>query len=122
MTNREEISRILNEDLMRLDDVCGCIVAGKGFEEMTSIKEEYKGKLGEIQSTLKETIESISGITNEFSGYNPTSLHFELEKYGIIFSILPNDAFLITIAPALSNRGLLEVEIGKARRKIMELS
>jgi len=122
MANREDISRIVNEDLMRLDDVCGCIVAGKDFEEISSIKEEHKGKLGEIQSTLRETIEPISRITDEFSEQNPVSWYFGLADYGVTFSILPNDAFLIIIAPALANRGLLEVEIEKARRKIMELS
>jgi len=122
MTNREEISRIVNEDLMRLEDVCGCIVTGKDFEEITSIKEEHKGKLGEIQNIIERTIESISGITNQFSECNPVSWRFGLTEYEVIFSILPNDAFLITIAPALANRGLLEVEIEKARRRIMELS
>ena len=59
-------------------------------------------------------------IISRYSKYGLDKVYFELGKYDVIFFILPeSDTALVAIVPALANRGLLEVELENARRKIM---
>ena len=61
-------------------------------------------------------------VIEKYSEYGLDKIYFELGKYDVMFFILPgSDTALVSIIPALANRGLLEVEMENARRKIIDI-
>lgn len=122
MTNEEAILEVLN-DLLRLEDVHACMVARKNLEGIIPpIAEKFKQEMLEIWSILRETMNETFDIISRYSKYGLYKIYFELGKFDVIFFILPgSDTALVAIVPALANRGLLEVELENARRKIMQI-
>ena len=122
MSKSDQIRKILNEDLLRLEDIHACMVARKHLEGIISIPEEHKSELRGIWDALEKTMDEFFIIIDNYSAYGLDKIYFELGQYDVIFFILPEtDTALVAIVPALANRGLLEVELENARRKIMEL-
>jgi hypothetical protein len=49
-------------------------------------------------------------------------MEFRLQDYEVLFYVFPDtENALVTIVPALANKGLLEVEIENARREILKI-
>lgn len=123
MTSKEEeILKVLSEDLLQLEDIHACMVVRKNLEGIVPMTEEFKQEIIEIWDVLKNTMDEFFDIISHYSKYGLDKVYFELGKYDVIFFILPeSDTALVAIVPALANRGLLEVELENARRKIMEI-
>jgi len=121
-SKEERISKILNEDLLRLEDIHACMVARKNLEGIVPITEDFKKEIMGIWEVLKDTMDDFFGVIGEYSEYGLDKVYFELGKFDVMFFILPgSDTALVAIVPALANRGLLEVEMENARRKIIEI-
>jgi len=119
-SKEEEILKVLSEDLLRLEDIHACMVARKNLEGIVPITEEFKQEITGIWDMLKDTMNEFFDIISHYSKYGLDKIYFELGKYDVIFFILPgSDTALVAIVPTLINRGLLEVELENARRKIM---
>ena len=123
MSSKEEkILQVLNEDLLRLEDIHACMVARKNLEGIVPMSEEFKTEILEIWDVLKDTMNEFFDTISHYSKYGLDKVYFELGKYDVIFFILPeSDTALVAIVPALANRGLLEVELENARRKIIKI-
>ncbi|MBN2251376.1 MAG: hypothetical protein JW724_04810 [Candidatus Altiarchaeota archaeon] len=123
MASKEErILEILERDLLQLEDVHACMVARKNLEGIVPLSEEFKQEILDIWEVLKNTMDEFFDIISKYSKYGLDKVYFELGKYDAIFFILPgSDTALVAIVPALANRGLLEVELENARRRIMEI-
>lgn len=118
----DEILRVLNEDLLRLEDIHACMVARKNLEGIVPISEEFKAEITDIWDMLKDTMNEFFDIISHYSKYGLDKIYFELGKYDVIFFILPgSDTALVAIVDALANRGLLEVELENARRRIIKI-
>ncbi len=122
-SKKELVKSLLEEDLLRLEDIYACAVARKGLEGIGPlIQEEHKQELKGIWDALEKTMEEFFGIISQYSDYGLDKIYFELGDYDVIFFILPEtDTALVAIVPALANRGLLEVELENARRRIMAI-
>ena len=121
-SKEEEILKVLSEDLLRLDDIHACMVARKNLEGIVPITEEFKQEITGIWDMLKDTMNEFFDIISHYSKYGLDKIYFELGKYDVIFYILPgSDTALVAIIPSLANRGLLEVELENARRRIMSI-
>jgi predicted regulator of Ras-like GTPase activity (Roadblock/LC7/MglB family) len=121
-SKEEDILKVLSEDLLRLEDIHACMVVRKNLEGIVPITEEFKAEITEIWSMLKDTLNEFFDIISHYSKYGLNKIYFELGKYDVIFFILPgSDTALVAIVPALANRGLLEVEMENARRKILRI-
>jgi len=121
-SKEEEILKVLSEDLLRLEDIHACMVARKNLEGIVPISEEFKQEITGIWDMLKDTMNEFFDIVSKYSKYGLDKIYFELGKYDVIFFILPSsDTALVAIVPALANRGLLEVELENARRRIIRI-
>lgn len=121
-SKEERILKILNEDLLRLEDIHACMVARKNLEGIVPITEEFKKEIIGIWEVLKDTMDEFFRIIERYSEYGLDKIYFELGEFDVMFFILPgSDTALVAIVPALANRGLLEVEMENARRKIIEI-
>ncbi len=121
MSSKEDrILRVLTEDLQRLEDIHACMVARRGLEGIIPLTEDFKKEISEIWGILKKTMDKFFEVIAQYSELGLDKVYFELGNFDVLFFILPGtDNALVAIVPALANRGLLEVELENARRKII---
>lgn len=125
MEKRDLIKNILTEDLLRLEDIYACSVSARHLTEGVGpfTKPEHESELRSIWDSLERTMDEFFEIISHYSDYKLDKIYFELGDYDVIFFILPGtDTALVAIIPALANRGLLEVELENARRRILEIT
>jgi len=49
-------------------------------------------------------------------------MEFRLKNHSVLFFVIPNtENALVAIIPSLANKGLIEVEMENARRRIIEI-
>ena len=119
-TTEDRILKVLEEDLMPLEDIRACMVARKGLEGITPFTESFKREVMTIWETLKNTMDELFDVIGHYSESGLDKVYFELGEFDVMFFILPgSDTALVAIVPALANRGLLEVELENARRRII---
>ncbi len=123
MDSREDrISKILEENLLRLDDVLACMVARKGMEGIVPPSDKFKINDVGVWQVLQKTMNEFFDIIEAYSSYGLNKVYFELGEYDVMFFILPRtDVALIAVISSLANRGLLEVEMENARRQILQV-
>jgi len=123
MASEDEIMRILQEDLMQLEDVHACMVARKGLQGVVpQLSEEFKNEVAPVWEILQKSMDDFFEIIKKYGEFGLDKVYFELGEYDVMFFILPgSDNALVAIVPALANRGLLEVELENARRRILRL-
>ena len=122
MAVNKEIEEVLRNNLLKLEDVYGCMVAREGLEGIVLIEDTKDQELKKVWTSLEKTMDQFFSIIKEYSLYGLDKIYFELGKYDVIFFILPEtDTALVALVPALSNRGLLEVELENTREKIIEI-
>lgn len=119
-SKEDQILRVLDEDLQPLEDIRACMVVRKNLEGIAPITEDFKSEIMEIWEILKKTMDDLFDVVAHYSKFGLDKIYFELGKHDVMFFILPGtDTALVAIVPALANRGLLEVEMENARRKII---
>jgi hypothetical protein len=122
MIKEKEILKVLSEDLLRLEDIHACMVARRNLEGIVPISEEFRQEITGIWDMLKDTMNEFFDIISRYSKYGLDKVFFEMGRYDVIFYILPgSDTALVAVVPSLANRGLLEVELENARRRILEI-
>lgn len=120
LSKEEQIMKVLSEDLQPLEDIRACMVVRKNLEGIVPLSEDFKAEVMDIWSILEKTMDELFDVIAHFSQFGLDKVYFELGRYDVMFFILPGtDTALVAIVPALANRGLLEVELENARRKIM---
>ncbi|OYT40640.1 MAG: hypothetical protein B6U86_03755 [Candidatus Altiarchaeales archaeon ex4484_43] len=118
MASKEDKILEILDDLLGLEDIHACVVAKRDMMGVIPDTKRFNPDVIDIWEILKDT-------TNKFFDYSVAGLdkvYFELRDHDVLFFILPGtDTALVSIVPALANRGLLEVEMENARRRIMEV-
>jgi len=110
------------DELMRYDDIYACMVIQKGMGGIIPDKEKFKKEVINTWEVLEDSINETFNVIDKFSKKGLDKMFFELEKYDAMFFILPgSDMALVSIVPALANRGLLEVAMENGRRKIIKI-
>lgn len=121
-SQEEEILGILDEDLKPLEDIHAYMVARKGLEGIVPLTDEFRREIVPIWEILRGTMDELFEVIRHYSEYGLDKIYFELGDYDVMFFILPGlDTALVAIVPALANRGLLEVELENARRRIIKV-
>lgn len=119
-TVEEKILEILDY-LLGEEDILACMVSRKGMEGIVPPMEKFKIKDLSVWELLDKIMDPFFDILEQFQDYNIDKVYFELGEYNVIFSTLVSGIALVCITPALSNRGLLEVEIKNAKNEIMDI-
>lgn len=118
----QKILQVLQEDLMQLEDIHACMVARKNLEGIVPITEKFKKEILPVWDTLKGTMDELFDVIKHYTEYGLDKVYFELGNHDVMFFVLPGlDTALVAIVPALANRGLLEVELENARRRIIKI-
>lgn len=121
VSKEDQILEVL-EDLLKLDDIYACMVAKKGMVSVIPPTEKFNPKILDIWEILKATMDEFFDTIKHYSRHGLGEVYFRLMEHEVMFFILPEtDTALIAIIPSLANKGLLEVAMEKARRRIIEI-
>ncbi len=117
----DPIAHVL-DDLMRLDDIFACIVARRNMISVMPSSEAFKPEVNEIWDVIKRAMDDVFSVIGQYSSAGLSEMEFRLQNYEVLFFVFPDtENALVTIVPALANKGLLEVEIENARREILKI-
>ncbi len=118
MGKKEDVLLVL-EDLLKLDDVLACMLARKDLGGVTP--NNIKLKDAKFWNLVKESTTQIFPIIEKFFLYKVERFNFELGEYIIIFAPINQTYSLMVIIPALSNIGLIDVEVENTKRKVQTI-
>lgn len=120
-SDREEILKIL-ENLLKSEDVHACMLVTRGMTGIVPETEKFNREIIPIWEILQKTMDDLFIIIKEYSKYNIGEIYIKLMNYEIVFFVLPSTSTaLVAISPTLSNRGLLMMELEKARTEIIKI-
>jgi hypothetical protein len=117
----DPIALVLN-DLLKLDDILGCMVARQNMISVMPDQSLFDPQVMQLWDIIKRAMDDVFGVIREYSQAGLGEMEFRLQDYEVLFYIFPDtENALVAIIPALSNKGLLEVEMENARREILKL-
>jgi hypothetical protein len=119
-SQKEDVLAVL-DDLLREEDILAAMVARRGFEGYIPASSKFKLKNIAVWNTLQNTMGDFFSIISKFSAQGLDKVYFELGDYEVVFFILHADMALVSVIPALANKGLLEVEMENSRREIKKI-
>ena len=110
------------EDLLKLEDVLGCMVARQNMISVMPDQSKFDPHVMELWDIIKRAMDDVFGVIREYSQAGLGEMEFRLQDYEVLFYIFPDtENALVAIVPALSNKGLIEVELENTRREILKL-
>ena len=119
--NDDPILEVL-EDLLKLDDIYACMVARKNMVSVIPDTSKFNPKIMDVWDIVSLAMKSVFTVIEEYSGVGLDVMEFRLKNHSVLFFVIPEtDNALVAIIPALANKGLIEVEMENARRRIVEI-
>jgi hypothetical protein len=110
------------DNLLKLDDILGCIVARQNMISVMPDQSKFDPKVMELWDIIRRAMDDVFGVIREYSQAGLGEMEFRLQDYEVLFYIFPDtENALVAIAPALANKGLIEVEMENTRREILEI-
>lgn len=119
----DPIAKVL-DDLLHLDDILACMVARQNLISVmpSDNTNSFKPEINEIWDIISKAMQDVFSVIKLYSQAGLSEMEFRLQDYEALFYVFPDtENALVAIIPALSNKGLLEVEIENARREILEI-
>ena len=117
----DPISMVL-EDLLKLDDILGCMVARQNMISVMPDQSLFDPQVMELWDVIKRAMDDVFVVIREYSPTGLGEIEFRLQDYEVLFYIFPDtENALVAIIPALANKGLIEVEMENTRREILEI-
>ena len=112
------------DDLLKLDEILACMVARQNMISVmpTAGTEGFKQEIYETWDIIRSAMDDVFTVIREYSPAGLTEMEFNLQNYEALFYVFPDtENALIAIIPALSNKGLISVEMENARRSIIKI-
>ena len=110
------------DDLLKLDDILACMVARRNMISVMPSGNGFNTDVMSIWDIIKRAMDDVFGVIREYSQAGLAEMEFHLQDYEVLFYVFPDtENALVAIIPALSNKGLIEVEMENARREILGL-
>ncbi len=117
----DPIAEVL-DDLLKLDDILACMVARRNMISVMPNSDEFKGDVMQIWDIIHRAMDEVFGVISQYSQAGLGEIEFRLQEYEVLFYVFPDtENALVAIIPALSNKGLIEVEVENARRDILKI-
>ncbi len=117
----DPIAEVL-DDLLKLDDILACMVARRNMISVMPSGNGFNTDVMSIWDIIKRAMDDVFGVIREYSQAGLAEMEFRLQDYEVLFYVFPDtENALVSIIPALSNKGLIEVELENARREILSL-
>jgi hypothetical protein len=119
---RDDPIAIVLDDLMKLDDIFACMVARRNMISVMPSGEGFKPEVNQIWDNIHRAMDDVFGVIGAYSQIGLGEMEFRLQDYEVLFYVFPDtESALVAIVPALTNKGLLEVELENARRGILKI-
>src|SRR5512136_532830 len=113
---------IVLDDLLKLDDILACMVARRNMISVMPSGEGFKPEVNQVWDIIKRAMDDVFGVVGAYSQAGLGEMEFRLQDYEVLFYIFPDtENALVSIVPALANKGLIEVEMENARREILDI-
>jgi hypothetical protein len=110
------------DDLMKFDDIFACMVARRNMISVMPSGEGFKPEVNQIWDNIHRAMDDVFGVIGAYSQIGLGEMEFRLQNYEVLFYVFPDtESALVAIVPALTNKGLLEVELENARRGILKI-
>jgi hypothetical protein len=117
----DPIANVL-DDLLKLDDILACMVARRNMISVMPSGEGFKPEVNQIWDNIHRAMDDVFGVIGAYSQIGLAEMEFRLQDYEVLFYVFPDtESALVAIVPALTNKGLLEVELENARREILKI-
>jgi hypothetical protein len=110
------------EDLLKLDDILACMVARHNMISVMPDQSHFKQDVMQIWDIIHRAMDDVFVVIREYSQTGLGEIEIRLQDYEVLFYVFPDtENALVGIIPALSNKGLIEVEMENARREILKI-
>lgn len=117
----DPILEVLN-DLLNYDEILACMVARENMISVMPEQERFKQEIMQVWDVIKQAMDHVFIVIKEYSQAGLAEIEFRLQDYEVLFYVFPDtENALVAIVPALSNKGLIEIEMENARRKILKI-
>jgi hypothetical protein len=117
----DPILDVLN-DLLNYDEILACMVARQNMISVMPEQDRFDPQVMQIWDIIKRAMDDVFSVIREYSQAGLGEMEFRLQEYEALFYVFPDtENALVAIVPALSNKGLIEIEMENARRKILEI-
>jgi len=117
----DPILDVLN-DLLNYEEILACMVARHNMISVMPNQERFNSNVMEIWDIIKRAMDDVFGVIREYSQAGLGEIEFRLQDYEALFYVFPDtENALVAIVPALSNKGLIEIEMENARRQILSI-
>jgi hypothetical protein len=119
---RDDPIALVLDELLKLDDILACMVARRNMISVMPTGEGFKSEVHDIWDIIKRAMDDVFGVISEYSQAGLGEMEFRLQDYEVLFYVFPDtENALVSIIPALANKGLIEVEMENARRDILKI-
>lgn len=112
------------DDLLKYDEILACMVARQNMISVmpSDGTDSFKPEINQIWDILHRAMDDVFNVIRDYSQAGLGEMEFRLQEYETLFYIFPDtENALVAIVPALSNKGLIEIEIENARREILKI-
>ena len=119
----DPVASVLDE-LLKLDDIFACMVARQNMISVmpSDGTDSFKSEINQIWDIIHRAMDDVFNVIREYSQTGLAEMEFRLQDYEVLFYVFhETDNALVAIIPALSNKGLIEVEMENARRQIQQI-
>ena len=117
----DPILDVLN-DLLNYEEILACMVARQNMISVMPDQSRFDPKVMEIWDIIKRAMNDVFAVIREYSQAGLGEIEFRLQGYEVFFYVFPDtENALVVIVPALSNKGLIEIEMENARREILKI-
>lgn len=110
------------DDLLEFDEILACMVARRNMISIlpTGGVDSFKPGARQVYRGVKNSMENLFLAMGENKGIK--KLTMEINEYEVLMYVLPGtEVALVAIVPGLSNMGLIDVELERARQKIQKI-
>jgi len=117
----DPIAKVL-DDLLKFDDILACMVARRNMISVmpSDGTDSFKPEVIQIWDEVKRAMEAMFSGINECR--NIGKIDFEVYDYNALMYVFPDtDTAIVAIVPSLANKGLIDVELERARKKIQKI-
>lgn len=119
--NDDPILEVL-EDLLKLDDIYACMVARKNMVSVMPDTSKFNPKIMDVWDIVSLAMKNVFSVIEQYASVGLDVMEFRLKNHSVLFFVIPNtDNALVAIIPSLANKGLIEIEMENARRRIVEI-
>ncbi|PNX50241.1 MAG: hypothetical protein BV456_07325 [Thermoplasmata archaeon M8B2D] len=117
----DPILDVLN-DLINYDEILACMVARQNMISVMPDQERFDTQVMQIWDIIKRAMDDVFTVIRGYSQAGLDEIEFRLQEYEVLFYVFPDtENALVVIVPALSNKGLIEVELENSRKEILKI-